>query len=197
MNKILCILILLLTLQSCLNITEPEQQAQYIESYKSFDSELVSHFPKKIPNNWSSSTFGSPKYINEYSRTAELSLSIQLTSKEKFESLKIQLKKEAKNINNSADSCLLIVDSKENQNLTNCDSYYPIPQKTIYNFEGDKWKRQENCEIVLLDYQSGLFFENEYLTSKEYLPKDWENGYSKGYAFDNNEQIIMYWLIIW
>jgi len=180
-------------------MTEPEQQAEYIESYKSFDKEMVDHFPKKIPNNWINVSFGGPKYINEYSSTTQLILKIKITSKEKFDRLKNQLEKEAKIIKNSADSCLLIVDSKENQNLRICDSYYPILQETIYDFNAkrDKWLRLENCEIDILDYKSGIFVKNKYLKSKEYLPKNWGNGYSKGYAFNNEEQTIMYWLIIW
>lgn len=180
-------------------MTEPEQQAEYIESYKSFDKEMVDHFPKKIPNNWTNVSYGGPKYINKYSSTTQLILKIQITSKEKFDRLKNQLEKEAKVIKNSADSCLLIVDSKENQNLRICDSYYPIPQETIYDFDdkSDKWLRLENCEIDILDYKSGIFVKNKYLKSKEYLPKNWGNGYSKGYAFNNKEQTIMYWLIIW
>lgn len=199
MNNKFHILLLILTLQSCLNMTEPEHQAQYIESYKSFDNELVNHFPKKIPNNWNSTTYGSPKYINEYNNTTELSLKIQITSKEKFDRLKNQLKKETKVIKNSGDNCFLIVDSKENQNLINCRNYYPIPRETIYDFDdkSEKWLRLENCEIALLDYKSGIFLENKYLTSKEYLPENWKNGYSKGYAFNNKEQTIKYWLIIW
>ena len=190
---------LLLTLQSCLNMTEPEFQAQYIESYKSFDKELVNHFPKKIPNNWISVVYGGPKYINKYSSTTEFSLTIQISSKEKFEKLKNQLKKEAKVIKNSMDSCLIIVDSKENQNTMSCNRYYPVPQEAIFEYKNknDGWIRLKNCEVALLDYKPGIFIKSKYLTRKENLPKDWENGYSKGYAFNNKKQTIMYWLITW
>lgn len=197
MKNILRILLLILILHSCLNLTDPVQQAQYIESYKSFDKELVGHFPKKLPNNLVATTFGSPKYISEYSNSTELCIKIQITSKEKYDNLKYQLKKGAKVIKNSADSCLLIVDSNENRNLNNCNSYYPVPQETVYEFSKDKWIRIENCEIALIDYKSGIFIENENLTPKETLPENWKNGFSKGYSFNNNEQTIMYWLIIW
>ncbi len=199
MENKLYILILILALQSCLNLTDPEHQAEYIESYRSFDKELVDHFPKKIPNNWTHISYGSPEYINEWSNTTGLSLKIQITAKEKFKRLKNQLEEEAKEIKNSVDSCLLIVDSKESQNTLNCNSYYPIPQETIFDYDdkNDKWLRLENCEIALLDYKSGIFIENKYLTAKETLPENWKNGYSKGYSFNNSKQTIMYWLIIW
>lgn len=191
------ILILLLILQSCLNMTEPKHQAEYIEIYKSFDKEMVSHFPKKIPANWIHLSQGSPKYINEYSSKAELSLEISITSKERFEELKKELIANAKIVKISSDSCLLVVDSDEKQNFSNCDNYYPIPQETIYDFESDKRIKQENCEVALIDYKSGKFVVSEHLTVKEYLPENWRNGYSKGYSFDNCKQTIMYWLIIW
>jgi len=197
MKKNLIILLLLLTLQSCLNLTDPKQQAQYIKSYKSFDKELVNHFPKKIPNNWTQISYGSPEYINEWNSTTGLSLEIRTTSKEKFENLKNQLEREAKVVKKSDDSCLLVVDSKENQTLINCNSYYPIPQETAYDFNKDKWIRKENCEIALIDFKPGIFIHNKYLTPKENLPEKWKNGFSKGYAFNNKEQKIMYWLIIW
>lgn len=197
MKNILSILLLIMGLQSCLNMTDPKQQAEYIKSYKSFDKELVDHFPKKVPNNWTYLSYGSPDYINEWSGTTGLSLEIQITSKEKFENLKNQLEKEVKVIKNSGDSCLLMVDSKENQTLINCNNYYPIPQETAYNFDNDKWIRMADHEIALIDYKPGIFIKNKYLIPKENLPEKWKNGFSKGYAFNNKEQKIMYWLIIW
>lgn len=199
MKTKLSIFILVLTLQSCLNVTDPMHQAQYIAIYKAFDNKLVSHFPKKMPNNWVATSYSSPENVSEYMTTAELCLSIQIPSKEKFEELKKQLKKEAKVIKNSFDSCLLLVDSKENENSKNCNGLYPIPQQTIYDFDemGNPALRLENTEVALLDYKSGKFLENKNLKAKETLPENWKNGYSKGYAFNNKEQIIMYWLIIW
>ncbi len=199
MKNILYIFILLLTSQSCLNITDPEYQATYIESYNAFDKEMVDHFPKKIPNNCIKTSIGTPKNITEYNNNAILILEIQIASKEKFEEQKSFLKKEGKFITNSFDSCLLIVDTKESQNIINCDSFHPIPQETIFYYDdkNDKRLRLESCEIALLDYKPGIFIENEFLKAKETLPEIWKNGYSRGYAFNNKEQTIMYWLIIW
>lgn len=200
MKNKLYLLIFILAFQSCLNMTEPEQQAEYIESYRSFNAELVDHFPKKVPNNWIHVSYGSPNHINEwYGGSTEFSLKIQITSKKKYERLKSLLEGKAKDIKNSADSCLLLVDSDENQNLPSCENYYPIPHGTIYDYDdkNEMWVKLEDCNIALIDYKSGIFIENEYLTSKETLPDKWKNGYSKGYAFNNKEQTIMYWLIIW
>lgn len=138
MKNIFYILILLLIFQSCLNMTDTEHQAQYIETYNSFDKEMVSHFPEKIPSNWIHFSQASPKYISEYSSNAELILEIKITSKEKFEELKKELCANAKIVKASSDSCFLLVDADERQNLSNYDNYYPIPQETIYDFETDK-----------------------------------------------------------
>jgi len=187
----------MLTLQSCLNLADPESQAQYIESYKSFDKEMVSHFPLKIPNNWIYLSPGSPKYLSKYCGNIELSLIIQITSKGRFEKLKNQLEKNTKIIKSSFENCFLIVDSGDENFSASCNQYYPVPQETIFNFKSDIWIKKENCEVALIDYKPGIFAESEYLTVKEYLPENWRNGYSRGYSFDNNKQTIMYWLIIW
>lgn len=196
MKNIISILFILV-LQSCLNLTDPERQARYIESYRSFDKEMVSHFPKKLPNNLVATTFSTPIYIDEWNSYSELSLKIRITSKVKFEKQKKQLEKEAKVIKHSEDSCLLIVDSTKNQAIKNCNSYYPIPQEAVYDFSNNKRIRTENCEIALIDYKPGIFIDNKYLKPKETLPENWKNGFSKGYTFNNDEQTIKYWLIIW
>lgn len=199
MKNKLYILFLIVTLQSCLNLTDLEHQAEYIKSYRSFDKELVDHFPLKVPNNWTHVSYGTPDYINEWSSTTGLELEIRITSKNKFEKLKEQLTENVSVLKNSSDSCFLIVDSEENSRLINCESFYPIPQETIYEYNdrNEEWIKVENCEIAILDYKPGKFIESEYLKVKENLPAKWGNGYSKGYAFNNSEQTIMYWLIIW
>ncbi len=178
-------------------MTDPEHQAQYIKCYKSFDKELVDHLPKKVPSNCFYTSYGSPEYINEYSSSTNLIIEIRITSKEKFKRQKNALIADAKIVKKSSDNCLLVVDCEDNKNLPHCDVYYPIPQETIYDFESDKWIKQENCEVALIDYKPGKFVKSKYLTEKEYLPNNWRNGYSKGYSFDNSKQTITYWLIIW
>ena len=178
-------------------MTDPKVQAEYITSYKSFDKELVSHFPMKVPNNWTHISYGSPDEIGEWLSTTGLNLEIQITSKKRYECLKNKLKEEAKTIKNSGDSCLLIVNSEEKQTLINCNNYYPIPQETACNFENDEWIRIADREIAIIDYKPGVFIKNKNLTPKENFPEKWRNGFSKGYAFNNKKQRIMYWLIIW
>lgn len=199
MKNKLYILFLIITLQSCLTLIDPEHQAMYIESYRSFDKKLVDHFPLKVPNNWTYVSYGAPHYINEWNGTTGLELKTRITSKNKFEKLKNQLTENVKILKNSTDSCLLIVDSEINSRSIKCERLYPIPQDAIYEYNdlNEEWIKVENCEIAILDYKPGRFIESEYLKAKENLPAKWENGYSKGYAFNNSEQTIMYWLIIW
>ncbi len=153
MKKTLCLFVLMLTFQSCLNVIDPEHQAEYIHSYKSFDINLVNHFPRKIPNNWTMISYGTPDWIKDYN-SIDFILEIQVASEVKFEELRNQLKEKAQAIKNSTDSCLLIVNSKEGQSLMNCENCYPVPQESICKLDSCGWIMKENCEVVLLDYQS-------------------------------------------
>ncbi|MDZ7741013.1 MAG: hypothetical protein U5Q03_04505 [Bacteroidota bacterium] len=142
-----------------MNLTDPEHQAAYIESYRSFDKELVDHFPLKVPNNWTHVSYGAPHYINEWGEHCRETkeLKIRITCKNKFE-LKNQLTENVRIFKNSTDSCLLIVDSEENSSLIKCESFYPIPQETIYEYNdrNEEWIIVGNCEeIAILDYKPG------------------------------------------
>ncbi|NPD48323.1 hypothetical protein [Lentimicrobium sp. S6] len=200
MKKILYISILTLIFGSCLNMNDPEMQGQYIESYKSFNQELVNHFPKKIPNNFVAAAFGSAKYINKRNNYADLSLTIKIASKEEFIELKQLLIGEVKTVKEAMDSCFLIISySNELNKKYDCNSITPIPLTALYDYDGkiDDWKIQDNVEIAVIDFQPGVFLTNENLVAKVEYPEKWRNGFSKGYSFDNEEQTIMYWLIIW
>ena len=181
-------------------MNDPKTQGQYIESYKSFNKELVNHFPERLPNNFVAATFGSPKYISKRNNYAGLNLTTKIASKEKFEELKKSLISEAKIVKESTDSCFLIISyTNEFNNVFNCNSITPIPLKALYDYDGknDHWKILDNIEIALIDFQPGMFLDNKNLIRKEVYPENWKNGYSKGYSFNNKEQTIMYWLIIW
>lgn len=181
-------------------MNDPKIQGQYIESYKSFNKELVNHFPKVLPNNFAAATFGSPKYISKRNNYAELNLTVKIASKEKFEETKKKLANETKSVKESIDSCFLVVSyTNKFNNFVNCNSITPIPLEALYDYdmEIDDWKILNNVEIAVIDSKPGVFLDNNKLIRKETYPNKWENGFSRGYSFNNDEQTIMYWLIIW
>lgn len=185
-------------------MNDPESQAKYIECYNSFDKEMVKHIPNKLPNNQISHGWAPPKYIDEIGKYAGIHLTTKITSKKKYTESKRRLTKNAKHIGKSTDKCYYIVKTYgelvDTDIDTNYKEFFPVPQYAVYNTSGDydtKWSRQENRVVAILDCESGDYLNRKKLKSKESMPAEWENGYSKGYTFNDKEQTIMYWLIIW
>lgn len=201
MKKLLYIIILLSQV-SCLNMVEPKHQAEYIEIYNSFDKELINHFPKKLPNNYIASGLMSPKMISSNYNYINIYLKIQIPTRKKYELKKKSLIKKTNVTKNSDDKCLLVIkyDLRKidlNKDISNCDTLFPVPYEAVYDYNRDEeiYKKQKNNEIALIDYKPGKLMKD--LMIKENLPEKWRNGYSKGYTFNDKNQTITYWLVIW
>ncbi len=201
MKKLFYIFIILSQV-SCLNMVEPKYQAEYIEIYNSFDKELINHFPKKLPNNYIASGLMSPKRISYDFNYLDIYLKVQISSRKKYEIKKRSLIKKTKITKNSDDRCLLIIKYdwekiKLNQDISGCDRLFPVPYDAVYNYNRDEgvYKKQKDNEIAFIDYKPRKLMEK--LLTKENLPEQWKNGYSKGYTFNDNNQTITYWLVIW
>ncbi len=181
MKKTLFLLIIILSFHSCLNINDAKSQVGYFENKKSFDKELVRHFPKKLTNNFLESYYGGNNFH----------LRILIKSSDKYRKLKKQLIKKSKIVKKSTDSCFQIITSKEKQKTFDFNELLPVPQDIISEFTSANEKRKMlNNEIAFIDFKSGIY-------KKDSLTEKWKNGYSKGYAFDDIKQTITYWLIIW
>jgi len=202
-NRIKKILYLLILIgqTSCLNMVDPEEQIKYIEALNSFDKNLIDHFPKKIPNNAKSYSIASPKLINYDYNYINTYLTIQIPSKNKYKTRKVKLLNESKLTIKSTDKCLLKInydfDKKSEKNIPKCKNLIPIPYNILsnYNYKKETYENQDNIKIAVLNYKSGKVIEN--LREKSDLPEKWKNGYSKGYAFNDKNQTITYWLLIW
>ncbi len=181
MKKKFFLLIIILSFHSCLNMNDAKSQVGYFENKKSFDKELVRHFPKKLTNNFLESYYGGNNNFR---------LKILIKSSDKYRKLKKQLIKNSKIVKKSTDSCFQIITVKEKQKISDFNELLPVPQEIISEFTSKNEKRKMlNNEIAFIDFKSEI-------SEKDRLHK-WENGYSKGYAFDDIEQTITYWLIIW
>lgn len=184
-------------------MNDPESQAKYIECYNSFNKEMVKHIPNKLPNNQISHGWAPPMYIDEIGKYAGIHLTTKITSKKKYTESKRRLSKNAKHIGKSTDKCYYIVKTYgelvDTDIDTNYKEFFPVPQYAVYTSADydTKWSRQENRVVAILECESGDYLNRKKLKSKESMPAEWENGYSKGYTFNDKEQTIMYWLIIW
>ena len=187
---------------SCLNMVEPERQARYIECYNSFDESLVDHIPNKLPNNHINYSWAPPKHISEYGQYAQISVTL-LYTKKKFQEIREVFIKNAKYVGNSNDSCIVIVETigeiaDSKYDSIHCSELIPVSQNVLYDYESEEVsERKSNIELVVLDFESGIFVDSDMLKPRKSMPAGLKNGYSKGLAIDNNKQTIEYWLIIW
>lgn len=184
MKKTLFLLITIISFYSCLNMNDAKSQVGYFESKKSFDKELIKHFPSKLTNNFLESRYSGN----------ELYLKNLIKSDDKYRALKKQLIKNAKIIKKSTDSCFQIITVKANQKTPIIKNLLPIPKKIISEFTSNNINNRKmlNNEIAFIDFKLKTTEKDRLI-----LPEKWQNGYSKGYAFDDIEQTITYWLIIW
>ena len=116
----------------------------------------------------------------------------------------------------SEDKCLLIVnrfdtfESLEKMEATiikdstkiNQDCYknlYPIPNFIDYSYpkENNELKLEAGFDIYILEAKSGNYFKEFELLPNPQMPKEWENGYSKGIAINSKNKTLIFWGLIW
>lgn len=204
MNKVFHFLIVTLILSSCINMNDPKDQARYISNLKLFNQNLINHFPKKLPNGYFERSMSSPNLIGEYEHCAGTHIKVKYISKSEFTGLKLKYSRQAKYRCKSSDSCLVVIkshgdllDSKYDLKL--CDELVPIAQYAIDNVDSfdDQWKRQEDQDILILDWSLEDILDRDNRISKDEVPLGWEHGFSKGITLNEKNQTINYWLIIW
>ena len=58
-------------------------------------------------------------------------------------------------------------------------------------------KYLKDFEIYVLESKFGNHFKEFNLKPNSQMPVNWKNGYSKGFAVDKLNKIVIYWGIIW
>jgi len=185
--------LLLLGQASCLNMVEPNHQIEYIEVYNSFDNNVIDHFPKKLSNNYISFIPMLPKIAKNDFNNASVSLTILVYSNKEYKKEKEKLISKSKFVKKSTDNYFLFLNTnfiKKNikKYISKYDTLIPVPSD-LFN------KYDKKSEIAVIDYKAKNV--RKKLKHKNNLLKKWENGYSKGYTFNDINQTITYWLVIW
>ena len=52
-------------------------------------------------------------------------------------------------------------------------------------------------DIYILEAKSGNYFKEFELLPNPQMPKEWENGYSKGIAINSKNKTLIFWGLIW
>lgn len=175
---------------------------------KEFNDKDVDHFPNSI-------TFPYNLIENKNKSKNDICLLLyQYDAEEK--DIDSVLTKNAIAKYDSDNECLLIVNrfqTLENRDFDieveitdstkinrNCyKGLYPIPSFIDYqypNAENDI-KLDKDFKIYVLEAKPGNFYKKFNLSPNPQMPKEWENGFSKGIAISKSKKTIIYWSIIW
>lgn len=183
----------------------------YSRYLKTFDSSIVSQFPKNIEskNNFVVCNTNSEKndlglFLIEYDLSDLRLKSIEKQAIEK--SLKIY---------NTSDTCKLVVNRFETEKTKRefiiaevLDSssidkpcykdLLPIPNFIEYSISSKTnfWDNHDFL-IYVLDAKFGNYSREFNLEPNLQMPNYWSNGYSKGIAINNRNKTVIYWSIIW
>ncbi len=203
-KRLLHMVLVLVLFTSCINMNDPQNQARYISCYNSFDTSLVNHLPKKIPNNFINMGYASLDYLDESDDYAGMHITTKIKNSEEYTEIKNNYLNQAKSINNSLDTCLIVIWTygrfeKGVQGDFNCEKPIPIPQYSICdaNDSTHLWERITNNEIIVLDYEYKDLLNRPDSRMRKDMPARLSTGYSKGITLSKNNMTIQKWVIVW
>lgn len=216
MKRILVIIFFNLLLISCVDLGKDKKYNNYIEYFESQKESITSHFPlnyKSILNDYRYSA-DTTAYFN----TQAFNIMITGTKKE-IEALNRH------KLHSIDDKCIIVLNDfikiddipfipsegsailwedqdKEYKTTysTKCiDAYKVIPN--FWSYEEDKATKNglnKDFKYIILDMDMGNSVYSRKLNPNiSYMPNFAKHGYSKGIAFNEKENIIIYWLIFW
>lgn len=203
--------IFLLLLVSCNGDCCSHTDSIYTEKLSFFKDEFVNHFPRQI-----NSVYTVKHTLTGRFGPTSLMLS-EFVSSAYLDSLKNYYSQNHDKTYHSSDSCLLVVNkftTKENEYKTrkasnkekvdylnkNClEEKLPIPN--FYDFENATdstiCKLTPGFIVYVLEAKSGVFWDDKYLVKTNYMPVEWEHGYSKGIALNEKTMEVIFWFILW
>ena len=189
---------------SCINMNAPKQQAHYINCYNSFDTSLVNLIPKKIPNNFINMGFASLDFLDESDDYAGMHITTRIKNLNDYTDLRNKYSRQAKSINNSLDSCLIVIWTYGRfeegvQGNFICDQPIPVPQYGICdaNDSTHLWGRIKDIEIIVLDYEYTDLLSRPDSKKRKDMPTGLSTGYSKGITLSKKNMTIQKWVIVW
>ncbi|MGD8778060.1 MAG: hypothetical protein PVH88_03770 [Ignavibacteria bacterium] len=214
-QKIIYMIIISTLLLGCNNQNHINELNREYQKQKSFFlNKFVDHFPQEIKDE-----FG----IKIYSITNEkwtFPLMIMLDdiyNTESYRSRIDSLIDISVEKYNPTDTCLLIVNRFHNKlnefdyELKLNEKEYSLIDRACYqnslpipNFFFNQYsskknpiRLEEDFELFVLDAKSGVHWKKEYAKDGRYMPYNWKNGYSKGFAINEKMNVVIYWFIIW
>jgi hypothetical protein len=210
--KIYILPVVLLFFVNCCNkkpsiIIEVDKN-NYLRFKNQFDSKLVNHFPLKIL----SKKYDLVSNGNLDKNDIGLFLIEYDVKDDVISELEKKYKNKIKKKYSNKDDCLLkvnmfeTIETKENLKIVDStfvdlgcyNDKHPVPNFIDYSLhhKTDFWN-DENFIIYVLDSKKGVIYEKFQIGKNFQMPKEWTNGYSKGFAIDKFNKTLIYWAIIW
>ena len=213
MKQYITYILLLIMIISCNKKITNQNYNESLLYFQNKNKKLVSHFPikKNLLSKYSVSVDTSAYFNTE-------SLNITITNaKEEIE----RIKKENKyNLYKITDPCIVAVndfikednfpfidDDPQNNNYhttysENCrnKNYKIIPNfwGAIYGKDSKiKNNLSSNFKYIILDSNTEIIYSDKIRQDISYMPAFINHGYSKGIAFNEDENIIIYWVVLW
>ena len=183
------------------------------QNYKSlFKQEFVNHFPKNLynVNNIGKTIYNTTPgmdYVSFYIEVEyanDLIDSLVYTARESsmavYESNDPKLLIINKFINHDNYGIKMRISSKERELLEELSSYKKLPVPNFWKFNTQN-KHSEyltsDYKLYVLEAKSGMYWDENYLSDKDMMPRSWKHGYSKGVAISSKKRKAIFWFLIW
>lgn len=183
----------------------------YIQRKAKYDDKYIAHFPKEIYRD-------THLELNE-SVSPEFDMIrftlFNKTNEKEIKKIKNKYKKSI-GIYSAAENCLLIVNrfaNSENNGINiklsdaekdlidkNCyNRKYPIPNfwHNQFTTESTECRLPKDFTIFVIDAKPGIYLSEEKLSDGKFMPNNWKHGYSYGICISEEQNVIIYWVVMW
>jgi hypothetical protein len=187
-----------------------EENKVYQDAKAFFKDEFIGHFPLNLSDGYMGMNYSHSNSID----VVRLTL-IEKMEKKKLSAIEADLKSNSIAKYLAKEECLLIVnrfatknnyiniqintDDKKLIDRTCYKGKYPIPNF----FRNELTTNETECHLPLdfiiyvINAKKGAYIDGKLLTNGEYMPKEWRNGVSYGIALSIQNEVVIYWTIIW
>jgi hypothetical protein len=183
---------------SCINMNDPARQVQYLNAYQTFDKEMVAHIPAKLLNETFTYSMSSPAGAGKHSH-AGMRVQVKHWRKSKYQKEKERYQEDAQFIGITNDQSWIVIQTDNVENIQDLidEGRIPIPKSALYEdgYNGSKHSF-EKADVFVLEYGEGDDLKEKF-PEDETIPNGKKYSFSRGCTFDDEKQVIIYWLIYW